>query len=46
MYEDVLLLRLHQVVPLPPHVLQQAENVEPAGRGDLTADGVDGDVGA
>ncbi len=34
-YEDVLLLRLHKVVPLSTHVAEEAEDVEATGGADL-----------
>ena len=44
--EDVLLLRLDQVVPLPPDVLQVREHVDVAARRDLPHHGVQHDVAA
>ena len=44
--EDVLLLRLDEVVPLPPDVLQVREHVDVAARRDLPHHGVQHDVAA
>ena len=44
--EDVLLLRLNEVVPLPPDVLQVREHVDVAARRDLSHHGVQHDVAA
>jgi hypothetical protein len=45
-YEHVLLLRLHEVVPLPADVLQVGEDVGVAARSDLAHHGVERDVAA